>query len=149
MRNKPCKWGFKYWVLADTSGYTIDFELYTGKMERKGENGLAYDVVMQLCQNFKFQGYSLYVDNFYTGVALFEDLAKLGIAATGTLRIDRKGVPDIVKQLQKALSERNVPRGHGYYIRTGSLCMYAGTTSVLLLLCQLHCRGIVRNLSNE
>ena len=59
MRNKPCKWGFKYWVLADTSGYTIDFELYTGKMERKGENGLAYDVVMQLCQNCKFQGYSL------------------------------------------------------------------------------------------
>ena len=54
-------------------------------------------------------------------VALFEDLAKLGIAATGTLRIDRKGVPDIVKQLQKALSERNVPCGHGYYIPTGSL----------------------------
>ena len=53
---------------------------------------------------------------FYTGVALFEELAKLGIAATGTLRIDRKGVPDIVEQLQKALSERNVPRGHGYYI---------------------------------
>lgn len=70
MRNKPCKWGFKYWILADTSGYTVDFELYTGKMEHKGDNGLAYDDVMQLCQNFKFQGYSLYVDNFYTGVAL-------------------------------------------------------------------------------
>ena len=95
MKNKPCKWGFKYWVIADTSGYTLDFDLYIGKMvqEKKREKGLAYDVVMQLCQTFKFQGYSLFVDNFYTGVALFEDLAKIGIA-TGILRIDRKGVPD-------------------------------------------------------
>ena len=109
MKNKPCKWGFKYWVVADTSGYTLDFDLYTGKMEKRGEKGLAYDVVMQLCQTFKFQGYSLFVDNFYTGVALFEDLAKIGIAATGTLRIDRKGVPVVVKQLQRALSASNVP----------------------------------------
>ena len=76
---------------------------------------------MQLCQTFKFQGYSLFVDNFYTGVALFEDLAKMGIASTGTLRIDRKGVPDGVKQLQKALSASTVPQGDGYYIREGSL----------------------------
>ena len=67
MKNKSCKWGFKYWVFADTSGYTIDFELYTWKMECKEENGLAYNVVMP---EFKFQGYSLYVDNFYTDVAL-------------------------------------------------------------------------------
>ena len=53
------------------------------------------------------------MDNFYTGVALFEDLAKVhvGIVATGTLRTDQKGVPDIVKHIQKALSKRNVPRG--------------------------------------
>ena len=56
------------------------------------------------------------MDNFYTGVALFEDLAMFSIAATGTLRTDWKGVPDIVKQLQEAFSKRNVPRGHGYYI---------------------------------
>jgi len=30
MRNKPVKWGFKLWVLADMSGYTIDFNIYTG-----------------------------------------------------------------------------------------------------------------------
>lgn len=118
MKNKPCKWGFKYWVIADPSGYTVDFELYT---EQKGENGLAYDVVMTLCQNFKFQGYSLYVDNFYTGVALFENLAKIGISATGTLRTDPRGVPNVVKRLQKALSESRVPRGDGYYIRATSL----------------------------
>lgn len=31
MCNKPVKWGFKLWVLADMSGYTIDFNtsIYT------------------------------------------------------------------------------------------------------------------------
>lgn len=24
IKNKPCKWGFKYWVLADSSGYIVD-----------------------------------------------------------------------------------------------------------------------------
>jgi hypothetical protein len=65
----------------------------------------------------------MYVDNFYKGVALFEDLEKLGIAVTGTLRTDRRGVLDIVKQLQKALSETNVPCGHGYYMYTGNFRM--------------------------
>ena len=27
IKNKPCKWGFKYWVIADSSGYTVDFDL--------------------------------------------------------------------------------------------------------------------------
>nr|XP_023666075.1 piggyBac transposable element-derived protein 4-like [Paramormyrops kingsleyae] len=32
MRNKPIKWGFKLYVLADSSnGYTVDFSVYTGK----------------------------------------------------------------------------------------------------------------------
>ena len=52
-------------------------------------------------------------------VALFENQVKIGITATGTLRIDRKGVPD-VKQLQKALSASNVLHGDGY------LCMCGG-----------------------
>ena len=28
LRNKPSKWGFKFWVIADPSGYTLDFHLY-------------------------------------------------------------------------------------------------------------------------
>ena len=31
MRNKPVKWGFKLWVIANPSGYTLDFNVYTGK----------------------------------------------------------------------------------------------------------------------
>lgn len=28
IRNKPTKWGFKFWVLADSTGYTSDCDLY-------------------------------------------------------------------------------------------------------------------------
>ena len=45
MRNKPTKWGFKLWVLADMTGYTVDFDIYTGKLTEESESGLAYDVV--------------------------------------------------------------------------------------------------------
>ena len=42
MKNKPVKWGFKYWVVADTSGYTVNFDLYTGKESDCSEFGLDY-----------------------------------------------------------------------------------------------------------
>ena len=31
LRNKLTKWGFKFWILADVTGYTVDFDLYIGK----------------------------------------------------------------------------------------------------------------------
>ena len=71
MKNKPCKWGFKYWVIADSSGYTVDFDLYAGKTVEKSSHGLAFDVVLRLCRPFTYQGYQLFVDNLYTGVHLF------------------------------------------------------------------------------
>ena len=116
MKNKPVKWGFKYWVVADTTGYTVDFDLYTGKQADRSEFGLSYDV-MNLSRPFSFQGYRLYVDNFYSSPRLFEDLLGWGITATGTLRMNRTGVPDEVKQLKSVLEKKTVHRGSGYYIR--------------------------------
>ena len=31
MTNKPTKWGFKFWVITDLTGYTTNFNLYCGK----------------------------------------------------------------------------------------------------------------------
>lgn len=30
IKNKPTKWGFKYWVISDPTGYTLDFNIYQG-----------------------------------------------------------------------------------------------------------------------
>ena len=48
IRNKPTKWGFKYWVIADVTGYTLDFNLYIRNATESSGNGLGFDVVMEL-----------------------------------------------------------------------------------------------------
>lgn len=115
IRNKPTKWGFKYWVLADPTGYTVDFNLYCGKQRTipLSGQGLAYDVVMELVQPFQLQGYLLFIDNFYTSPALLPALKELGIGTTGTLNISRREVPESVRTLAKALNRSDVPRGTG------------------------------------
>ena len=119
IRNKPTKWGFKYWVLADPTGYTLDFNLYCGRHRGSpiSSNGLAFDVVMELANTYQFQGYSVYFDNLYTSPALLHALKEVGIGATGTLRTNRKDVPKSVHQLQNTLKKSDVLRGTGYYIR--------------------------------
>uniref|UniRef100_A0A3B3S5R5 PiggyBac transposable element-derived protein domain-containing protein n=1 Tax=Paramormyrops kingsleyae TaxID=1676925 RepID=A0A3B3S5R5_9TELE len=48
MRNKPTKWGFKLFVLADSSnGYTVDFSVYTGKNNFPTGQGLCHSKTFQ------------------------------------------------------------------------------------------------------
>ena len=103
MKDKPTKWGFKLWVVADMSGYTVDFNIYTGKAEQSSEYGLTYDVVMKLVQPFHFQGYQVFVDNYYSSPTLFLNLLEVDIRATGTLRTYRRGVPATVVELKAFL----------------------------------------------
>lgn len=72
IRSKPTKWGFKLWCLCDSRNwYTSSFSVYRGKCgEVRSSNGLGYDVVISLLQEYLSQGYSLYIDNFYTSPIL-------------------------------------------------------------------------------
>lgn len=116
MKDKPVKWGFQYWVLADSSGYTVDFDLYTGKSNHT-EHGLAYDVVLKLMQPFCFQGYEVFTDNFYSSPDLFDEVLSWGITATGMLRTNRMGIPKDVIGMKADLQGTRVPHGTGYYLR--------------------------------
>lgn len=126
IRNKPTKWGFKFWVLADPTGYTVDFNVYcAGRGTPRTPHGLGFDVVTNLVRPFQQQGYYLFIDNFYTSPALVQKLEEVDIRTTGTLQTNRRNVPEEVQQLQAALKSTQVPRGTGYYIRQpGSSCVY-------------------------
>lgn len=91
--DKPNKYGMKGYMLCDSdNGYCLKFQLYTGKSSvRPSENGATYDLVMKLTRGYYGKGHILYCDNYYSSPRLFLDLWGLGMAATGTVRSNRKG----------------------------------------------------------
>ena len=119
MRDKPVKWGYKLFVLADSRcGYTWDYFVYEGKMQVGSGRGLSYDSVMELVSiKHLGAGYRLYVDNFYTSPALFRDLLQKRIWACGTIREQRVGFP---KGRPGGVTSRD-PRGTIRWIREDSL----------------------------
>ena len=123
MRNKPTKWGFKYWVLADITGYTVDFNLYEGKAAQSSGKGA-------------FQWYEVFFDNFYTSPTILNELLQHEIVSTVTLRTDRVGVPKEVTVMKKITEKKNVPWGTGYYFRKEgdsiTYCMWHDTKTVVL-----------------
>ncbi|KAM9853748.1 piggyBac transposable element-derived protein 4-like [Aulostomus maculatus] len=118
MKAKPTKWGLKFFVLADSNGYTIDFTLYTGKSKFASGKGLSFDVVTTLVnKEFQGSGYIIYCDNFYSSPLLFRHLSQQGFGACGTYRQGGIGVPS---SLENAIDKRS-PRGTIQWIRDDDL----------------------------
>ncbi len=105
-------------VLCDSSGYTVHFNIYTGKSNVVIGKGLSFDDVMSLVRKeFLGSGYHIYCDNFYTSPVLFQHLHNLGFGACGAIRDTRIGVP----QTKVNALTRESPRGSIRWIRQGSL----------------------------
>ena len=118
IKDKPTKWGMKWWVLSDScNGYTYDFGLYLGRSNIISKFGLGYDVVMKLATTLFDQGYRLFTDNFYTSTILFIHLLKNGIIACGTILLNRKGIPADLKDT----TTLNKARGSNRFVREGNL----------------------------
>ena len=118
MKDKPSKWEFKYCVISDPSGYTCDFNLYRGaEQTARLEYGLAHDVVTSLVAPLYNQNYQLFCDNLHSSPALSSELLEHGITATGTLRVNRRGIPSDITTVKSLLQPKKTSRGKGYYIR--------------------------------
>ena len=91
--SKPTKWGVKVWSLCESStGYTWNFQVYTGRVAGQQEHGLSYPVVMQLTEDLQGSYMKVMMDNFYMGVELLEALRVRGLLACGTVRANPRNV---------------------------------------------------------
>ena len=55
-------------------------------------------MVTKLCSPIFGRGHHVYVDNYFSSPELFEELARNETGACGTLRLNKWGIPDAVKQ---------------------------------------------------
>ena len=64
--------------------------------------GVTHAVVRKLLEGLEGRGHHVYIDNFYSSPALFQDLRRHGFGACGTVGTNRRGVPEEMKsKLQK------------------------------------------------
>jgi hypothetical protein len=87
--------GIKIYKLCDTAGYTYDMKVYLGKdSDSATEDMTATRVtVRSLVRRVEGVGHKLFMDNFFSSPALFDDLLIRKINSCGTVRHNRKGMP--------------------------------------------------------
>ena len=85
MSKKQVKWGLKVWCAADaTSKFINDFDVCCGKNMQTLDGqessptvaNLGYKVVMELTRGLENKRHVIVMDNFFTSVQLFQDLAQ-------------------------------------------------------------------------
>jgi len=85
---KPHKWGIKIYQVCDAAtGYCCNFKI------QAGESTNVRSLVLDLMRDYLGQGHELYVDRYYTSVALFCDLWEQRTVAVGTCMMNRRGLP--------------------------------------------------------
>ena len=92
---KRKRFGIKIYKLCDSVGYTYDMSVYLGKHRQHAtaEITATHGTVLQVIRRVEGLGHKVFMDNYFTSPALFEDLFKRKINACGTVRHDRRGMP--------------------------------------------------------
>jgi len=100
---KPHKWGYKIYCLA-SENYLLHFEVYEGKEERRSEQGATYDTVLRMTKDYQDRQLILFTDSWFTSPTLLVALQQRGIRLCGSVRRNRKGLPNLPKEEIDALS---------------------------------------------
>lgn len=131
---KPTKWGIKDFVLSESeSGYCLKSMIYTGKCSFKRNPGQALgdQVVTELLEGYENKGHIVYMDNFYSAPFLFAKLEENNIGAFGTVKVNRKGMPEQLNPKNLKLKKGDDP----VFMRSGNLvaCTWHDTKRLSLL----------------
>lgn len=96
--SKRSKCGVKSYVMCESnSSYILKSVIYTGKETEKApleDVSITTAIVMNISEKLLHQGYTLVMDNFYNSPELFKLLSSSQTNAYGTLRANRKGLPE-------------------------------------------------------
>lgn len=91
MKNKPQKYGMKLYILSDPeTGYTLNFEIYSGKEHQDNSICTLYD---RLLRDYYYKGHTIYMDRFYTSPLVLKHLWNKQTNAIGTVMSNRKNLP--------------------------------------------------------
>ena len=124
MSKRPHKWGFKIWGRKGVFGFLCDFDIYQGRSNKKvsSDLGMSSEIVKTLCKSHPSEhNFKIFADNFFTSLALADELKKSAMYFVRTVRITRlKNCPLV---LRKTLKYRDVEQ----------LIMESKQTATLLL----------------
>ena len=127
LKNKPIKWGFKWWCRADSkNGYLHQFDLYLGKKEFV-EHNLGESVVMELCKPLENTNCAIFCDNFFASPLLVKNMRQKGLYVTGTTRRDRKFIPPLLPD--KAMKRGDI---NFHYDKDAVVCQCFNNKSVVM-----------------
>jgi hypothetical protein len=116
---KPHKWGYKFFVLCGVSGFSYNFEMYSGQENNDANRyswepdfGASGNVVVRLCRIIpKNMNYKVYFDNYYTSVPLMVYMKNRKICSLGTVRRNR--LNNVILPNEKDFLKK--PRGSSDY----------------------------------
>jgi hypothetical protein len=91
-RKHKC-FGIKIFKLCDSKGYTYDMREYVGKDR-------THATMAGLTKRIRNVGYKLYMDNFFSSPDLFDYLHSKKINCCGTVKLNRKGMPQDLETLK-------------------------------------------------
>ena len=113
MPQKRHRFGFKIFEICDVdSGYILDFMLYTGAatdIQFDPDLKFSGSVVKTLMTPYLGKGHNLFVDSWYTSPKLFEFLHENNTGACGTVRPNRKHMPELppIRRGEVVFSHKN------------------------------------------
>jgi hypothetical protein len=92
-------------MTCSVTKFVWNFTVYCEKTEEtkevphvaRGEACLAQKIILDLAAEVQGKGHVISMNNFFTSVGLFEELASMQIYATGTLRTNQIGLPSALK----------------------------------------------------